>query len=176
MADPAFTFTVLERTAPVCALSHAGRLPSWIAPTTEGKLRMSKTCGSHSTRGGILYHPDLASQADQARHADGAATALALWGGYACTINRVGEQFFDQSVINGNDTRDGDIARIAALGVQAVLLPADPFDSVDHGPPIQISGASGTLGRAFGRICQQRKLAHRLVSRDEMATHPARHT
>ncbi|WP_332848782.1 family 1 glycosylhydrolase [Massilia sp. S19_KUP03_FR1] len=35
-------------------------------------------------------------------------------------------------------------------------------------PPLLISGASGTLGRAFARICAQRNLAYRLVSRAEM--------
>jgi dTDP-4-dehydrorhamnose reductase len=35
-------------------------------------------------------------------------------------------------------------------------------------PPLLISGASGTLGRAFARICAQRNLAYQLVSRVEM--------
>ena len=49
---------------------------------------------------------------------------------------------------------------------------------IDHGaadadqaslrPPLLISGASGTLGRAFARICAQRNLACKLVSRAEM--------
>ena len=34
--------------------------------------------------------------------------------------------------------------------------------------PILISGASGTLGRAFARMCKLRKLAYRLLSRHEM--------
>jgi dTDP-4-dehydrorhamnose reductase len=34
--------------------------------------------------------------------------------------------------------------------------------------PILIAGATGTLGRAFARICQQRNLAFRLLSRREM--------
>jgi dTDP-4-dehydrorhamnose reductase len=34
--------------------------------------------------------------------------------------------------------------------------------------PILITGATGTLGRAFARICQKRNLAYRLVSRREM--------
>jgi len=35
-------------------------------------------------------------------------------------------------------------------------------------PPILISGASGTLGRAFARLCAQRNLPCRLLSRSEM--------
>jgi dTDP-4-dehydrorhamnose reductase len=38
----------------------------------------------------------------------------------------------------------------------------------DHVRPLLISGASGTLGRAFGRICQERGLPFVLVSRAEM--------
>ena len=34
--------------------------------------------------------------------------------------------------------------------------------------PILINGASGTLGQAFARICRERNLAHRLLSRAEM--------
>jgi dTDP-4-dehydrorhamnose reductase len=34
--------------------------------------------------------------------------------------------------------------------------------------PILISGATGTLGRAFARICEKRNVAYRLVSRQEM--------
>ena len=40
--------------------------------------------------------------------------------------------------------------------------------------PILITGASGTLGSAFARICKMRNLAYRLLSRDEMdITDPA---
>ena len=34
--------------------------------------------------------------------------------------------------------------------------------------PILIVGANGTLGRAFARVCEQRNLAHRLLSRADM--------
>jgi dTDP-4-dehydrorhamnose reductase len=34
--------------------------------------------------------------------------------------------------------------------------------------PILITGATGTLGRAFARVCQKRNLAYRLLSRHEM--------
>ncbi len=56
--------------------------------------------------------------------------------------------------------------RLTAQGERLAL--AGPFDAVDEGAPILISGASGTLGRAFARVCQQRNLAHVLLSRDAM--------
>ena len=46
----------------------------------------------------------------------------------------------------------------------ATTMPPDPAAR----PPLLISGASGTLGRAFARICTERNLAFRLVSRNEM--------
>ncbi|MDB5935258.1 MAG: dTDP-4-dehydrorhamnose reductase [Massilia sp.] len=36
------------------------------------------------------------------------------------------------------------------------------------GAPILISGASGTLGRAFARVCEERHLAYRLLTRRDM--------
>ncbi|MDB5915901.1 MAG: dTDP-4-dehydrorhamnose reductase [Massilia sp.] len=51
-------------------------------------------------------------------------------------------------------------------------LPRSGFDPAGHahagGAPILISGASGTLGRAFARICAQRNLSHRVLSRRDM--------
>jgi dTDP-4-dehydrorhamnose reductase len=35
-------------------------------------------------------------------------------------------------------------------------------------PPILITGATGTLGKAFAKICEQRNLAYRLLGRQEM--------
>jgi len=37
-----------------------------------------------------------------------------------------------------------------------------------RGPPLLITGATGTLGRAFARLCELRGLPHRLLARDEM--------
>ena len=59
-----------------------------------------------------------------------------------------------------------------------VASPAAPTSIVvsepGHGPrstpaqPILIVGANGTLGRAFARVCEQRNLAHQLLSRADM--------
>lgn len=48
---------------------------------------------------------------------------LQLWGGVECTVNRVGDQYFDQIVRTGHDTRDTDIDRFAALGVRKLRVP-----------------------------------------------------
>lgn len=37
-----------------------------------------------------------------------------------------------------------------------------------NAPPILITGATGTLGQAFARLCAARGLVHRLLSRDEL--------
>jgi dTDP-4-dehydrorhamnose reductase len=46
--------------------------------------------------------------------------------------------------------------------------PAPGGASALGGPPILITGASGTLGRAFARICALRGLRHELLSRTDM--------
>ncbi|MGI9148471.1 MAG: family 1 glycosylhydrolase, partial [Chloroflexota bacterium] len=48
---------------------------------------------------------------------------MELWGGVESTVNRVGDQYFDQSVRTGHDTRLSDIQLIAGLGVRAVRYP-----------------------------------------------------
>ena len=55
---------------------------------------------------------------------------------------------------------------LAGAGAGAITAPAGHVHAC--GAPILISGASGTLGRAFARICAQRNLAHRVLSRRDM--------
>ena len=49
--------------------------------------------------------------------------ALELWGGVECTVNRVGERYFDQVRKSGHHDRPEDIARLAAIGFRAVRYP-----------------------------------------------------
>ena len=46
-----------------------------------------------------------------------------LWGGVECTLNRVGDRYFDQSGLTGHDIRAGDIERIAELGIRTLRYP-----------------------------------------------------
>lgn len=48
---------------------------------------------------------------------------LALWGGLECTVVRVGDQFRNQLVETGHDTRLDDLDRIAALGIRTLRYP-----------------------------------------------------
>ncbi|MGN6109307.1 MAG: hypothetical protein ACTHU0_29640 [Kofleriaceae bacterium] len=48
---------------------------------------------------------------------------LELWAGVECTLNRVGDRFFDQVVRSGHHRRDDDIDRIASLGIRTVRYP-----------------------------------------------------
>jgi len=48
---------------------------------------------------------------------------LELWGGVECTVNRVGERFFDQIARSGHDERLGDLDRFASLGMRTVRYP-----------------------------------------------------
>ena len=51
------------------------------------------------------------------------AKPLELWGGVECTVNRVGDRFFDQMERNGHAWRDSDLDRFAALGLKALRYP-----------------------------------------------------
>lgn len=48
---------------------------------------------------------------------------LELWGGIECTVNRVGDRYFDQLARSGHDHRDDDLDRVAALGLRALRYP-----------------------------------------------------
>ncbi len=48
---------------------------------------------------------------------------IAFWGGIECTVNRVGDAYFDQVRRTGHHDRLEDLDRIASLGVTAVRYP-----------------------------------------------------
>jgi dTDP-4-dehydrorhamnose reductase len=48
---------------------------------------------------------------------------MEIWGGIECTVNRVGDQYFDQVVKSGHDERLGDLDRFAGLGITAIRYP-----------------------------------------------------
>lgn len=50
-------------------------------------------------------------------------TELELWGGHECTVNRVGERFYDQTVASGHDHRAEDLDRFAKLGLKVLRYP-----------------------------------------------------
>ena len=52
-----------------------------------------------------------------------AIPSLEVWAGVECTVNRVGDQYFDQLERNGHATRLDDLNLFAALGVRAIRYP-----------------------------------------------------
>ncbi|MDE2488480.1 MAG: sugar nucleotide-binding protein [Alphaproteobacteria bacterium] len=48
---------------------------------------------------------------------------LELWGGHECTVNRVGDVFYDQTSRSGHEHRIEDLERFAALGLEALRYP-----------------------------------------------------
>ena len=46
-----------------------------------------------------------------------------IWGGVECTVNRVGDKYFDQLERSGHDHRLEDLDRFAALGIQTLRYP-----------------------------------------------------
>ena len=53
-----------------------------------------------------------------------ARAAIELWAGVECTVNRVGDMYFDQLERNGHARRIEDLDRLAELGVRTVRYPA----------------------------------------------------
>ncbi|MEY2585306.1 MAG: dTDP-4-dehydrorhamnose reductase [Verrucomicrobiota bacterium] len=49
--------------------------------------------------------------------------SLQLWGGVECTVNRVGDRFFNQLERNGHWDRADDLDRFASLGVRTLRFP-----------------------------------------------------
>lgn len=52
-----------------------------------------------------------------------ASTALQLWGGVECTINRVGDRYFSQLERSGHLERESDLDAFAALGIRVLRQP-----------------------------------------------------
>ena len=65
---------------------------------------------------------------------DRSGRRLEIWAGPECTVNRVGDQYFDQIARTGHDARSDDLDRLAGLGVKTVRYPVlwerhpDPID------------------------------------------------
>ena len=51
-------------------------------------------------------------------------SSIELWGGLECTINRVGDAYFDQLARCGHYGRLDDLDAIAALGLRTLRYPA----------------------------------------------------
>ena len=48
---------------------------------------------------------------------------MEIWGGVECTVNRVGDRYFDQVVRGGHQERIEDLDRFAQLGITAIRYP-----------------------------------------------------
>jgi dTDP-4-dehydrorhamnose reductase len=51
-------------------------------------------------------------------------SSLQLWGGYECTVNRVGNSWHDQTVLSGHEDRIEDLQLFAGLGMTSLRYPA----------------------------------------------------
>ena len=50
-------------------------------------------------------------------------SGLEVWGGIECTVNRVGDRYYDQVELTGHADRPDDLARVAALGIRRLRYP-----------------------------------------------------
>jgi dTDP-4-dehydrorhamnose reductase len=49
---------------------------------------------------------------------------MELWGGHECTVNRVGDRWYDQTLRSGHEHRIDDLALFADLGIRKLRYPA----------------------------------------------------
>src|SRR5687768_2371591 len=82
-----------------------------------------------------------------------ARAPLELWAGAECTVNRVGDRFFDQVERSGHATRLDDLDRFAELGISAIRYPVlwertapDGLESADWSWPDERLGRLRELG------------------------------
>ncbi len=61
----------------------------------------------------------------QIRINDASMNHIQLWGGIECTVNRVGDTFYDQIVMSGHQDRIDDLDRIAELGIRTLRYPSN---------------------------------------------------
>jgi dTDP-4-dehydrorhamnose reductase len=57
------------------------------------------------------------------RHLDPTNSGVELWGGVECTVNRVGDVYFDQMERSGHATRLSDLCLFAGLAIRALRYP-----------------------------------------------------
>jgi dTDP-4-dehydrorhamnose reductase len=76
-----------------------------------------------------------------------------MWGGVECTVNRVGDKYFDQMQRSGHATRLNDLDLFAGLGIRAIRYPVlwehfapDNFDNIDWAWADQRIGRLDELG------------------------------
>ena len=55
-----------------------------------------------------------------------------LWGGHECSVNRVHEAYFDQTIRSGHHQRIEDLDRFAELGLRGLRYPV--LERVGTGP------------------------------------------
>jgi dTDP-4-dehydrorhamnose reductase len=73
---------------------------------------------------------------------------LQLWGGLECTVNRVGDDYRDQMLLNGHAVRDTDLELFARLGIQSLRYPVLwERMAPDEDTPIDWSWADSRLRR-----------------------------
>ncbi|HYF62096.1 MAG TPA: sugar nucleotide-binding protein [Herpetosiphonaceae bacterium] len=70
---------------------------------------------------------------------------VAVWGGLECTVNRVGDAYFDQIARSGHAGRPGDLDQIAALGLTTLRYPL--LWERHASPQIDWSWADERMGR-----------------------------
>ncbi len=75
---------------------------------------------------------------------------------------------YDHPVLRGRGWWQHDARVLYGLADRSAPLDTVSHPDADIAPPMLIVGATGTLGRAFARVCAARDIVARICSRDEM--------
>ena len=67
-----------------------------------------------------------------------------MWGGLECTVARIGDEFIDQTRLNGHEQRGQDLDRFAGLGIKAIRYPV-LWERIEPSSPMG-TGAGRTSG------------------------------
>jgi dTDP-4-dehydrorhamnose reductase len=59
---------------------------------------------------------------------------LEMWGGLECTVARIGDEFIDQTRLNGHEERLEDLDQFAGLGIRAIRYPV-LWERIEPGGP-----------------------------------------
>ncbi len=118
--------------------------------------------GAFDTRSGRLRPTLLASLVKQlsesAEYAHPAITAKGWW------------ERPDRIIYSAPDVEEtSNLSDLAEPAIVCALSQAKAIaNDLTDIPPLLVTGATGTLGKAFGRICQQRQIPHHILSRSEL--------
>lgn len=80
---------------------------------------------------------------------------LELWAGVECTVNRVGDEYYDQLEINGHAERAGDLELFAATKSLGLAAPRPGYSALTSERGLLLPSLEDAIARYF-KECETR--------------------